>query len=63
MKHRSVPGIALGPSNEHGGHYFMSLFTGKRINSNKWDELPISEEVIERVEELGAKDKQMLKEE
>ena len=53
MKHRSVPGIALEYSNNHGVHYFMSLYMGKRINSNQWKELPITEEVIERVGELG----------
>ena len=31
MKSRRVPGISLGPSNEWGGHYFMSLYTGKKI--------------------------------
>ena len=38
MKHRSIPAITLGASNEHGGYYFMSLYTGRRINSNQWDE-------------------------
>ena len=44
MKHRSVPGNALEQWNDHGGYYFMSLFTGKRITSNNWDELPINED-------------------
>ena len=29
-----------------GGHYFMSLFTGKRINAYHWEELPINNKVI-----------------
>jgi len=33
MKRRSVPAIALDPSNNHGGHYFMNLYTGKKLHS------------------------------
>ena len=32
MKRRSVPAIALRRSNSAGGHYFMSLYSGKRIH-------------------------------
>jgi hypothetical protein len=53
MTCRSMPAIALNPSNMHGGHYFMSLYSGKRLHSYKWDELPIDDDVINRVEELG----------
>ena len=53
MDTRSIPAIALNASNEHGGHYFMSLYSGKRIHSYEWKELPIDEEVIARVEELA----------
>ena len=35
MKARSVPGLALSPSNEWGGHYFMSLLTGRKIHGYK----------------------------
>jgi hypothetical protein len=56
MDRRSVPAIALSPSNMHGGHYFMSLYTRKRLHSYEWDELPIDDEVIKRVEELGDED-------
>ena len=50
---RSVPAVAMNASNEHGGHYFMSLYSGKRIHSYEWKELPIDEDVISRVEELA----------
>ena len=53
---RSVPAIALNSSNQHGGHYFMSLYSGKRIHSYEWKEVPIDEEVIERVEELATEE-------
>ena len=56
MDARSIPAIALNASNEHGGHYFMSLYSGKRIHSYEWKELPIDEEVITRVEELAEKE-------
>jgi hypothetical protein len=47
MKSRSVPGIALGPSNESGGYFFMSLYTRKRLHSYHWKELPIDQDVID----------------
>ena len=43
MDARSLPAIALTSSNEHCGHYFMSLYSGKRIHSYKCKELPIDE--------------------
>ena len=53
MKSRAVPAIALRRSNNAGGHYFMSLYSGKRIHGYKWKELPIDDYVINRVEELA----------
>ena len=53
---RTTGAIALRPSNEQGAYYFMSLSTGKRINGNQWTELPISDYVIDRVEELGKRE-------
>ena len=58
MEMRRVPGIALGPSNEWGGQYFMSLYTGKKIHSYDWVETPIDEDVISRVEELAQSEEQ-----
>ena len=58
MKSRRVPAIALGPSNEWGGHYFMSLYTGKKLHSYDWVETPIDDEVIARVEELAEQEGQ-----
>ena len=60
MKRRSVPGIALRASNESGGYFFMSLYTGKQLHSYIWEELPISEEVIERVELMAQEEEQPL---
>ena len=31
----------------------MSLYSGRRIHSYEWKELPIGEDVVERVEELA----------
>ena len=36
----SVPAIALRRSNNAGGHYFMSLYSGKRIHGYKWEYYP-----------------------
>ena len=49
MKTRSVPGIALRASNNAGGHYFMSLW----IHGYKWEEFPVDDYVVERVESLA----------
>ena len=57
-KQRSVPAIALLPSNNAGGFFFMSLYTGKKLHAYVWKELPIDENVIERVEYLATKEKQ-----
>jgi hypothetical protein len=58
MSSRCTPAIALRPSNDSGGFYFMSLYTGKRLHSYHWEELPISDEVIKRVNELGEEEDQ-----
>ena len=51
---RSTPCIALRESNNNGGHYFISLETGRRIHSNKWVEMPITNTQINRVHELAS---------
>ena len=53
MKGRSVPGISLKPSNNDGGQYFMSLYSGKRIHSYIWEYLPINDGMIQRAEQLA----------
>ena len=58
MTSRSTPAIALLESNEEDGHYFISIDSGKRINSRKWTPLPITSEVIARVDELATSSKQ-----
>ena len=37
----------------------MSLHTGKRLHAYEWEELPIDDEVINRVEELAGNQKVM----
>ena len=55
---RTVGAIALNAANEFGGYYFMSLETGKRIHSKQWDVLPISNNVIDTVNDLGNEQQQ-----
>ena len=50
--------IALKRSNNFGGHYFISLYSGKRIHGYKWERLPIDEHIIERVEQLAKVEEQ-----
>ena len=59
-KNRSIPSISLRASNNAGSCYFMSLYTGKRLQSYHWKEFPICEEVIERVKQLAIKENQTL---
>jgi len=58
---RTVGAIALHPSNNlQGGWYFMSLDTGRRIHRRQWTKLPVSSDVIKRVDELADKENQSL---
>ena len=50
---RSVPVVALNPSNQYGGHYFMSLYSSKRLHSYNWQDLPIDKDMIDRVQQLA----------
>ena len=56
QEERSIEAIALRPANDQNGYYFMSLRTGQRIHSNKWDELPITQHVIDKVHSLSEKE-------
>ena len=55
---RTVGGIALSPSNEYGGYYFMSLETGTKLHATQWTELPIPTHIITRVEYIARRQKQ-----
>jgi len=50
---RAARAIALRPSNNQGGYYFMSLKTGKRIHGFQWTRLATTQSVIDRVHELA----------
>ena len=56
MKTRAVPAIALRRFNGVGVHYFMSLYSEKRIHGFKWENLPIDEYAIDRVEDLASEE-------
>ena len=55
---RAIPAIALRPSNLAGAFYFMSILSGKRLHAYQWKELPITQDVIDRVHELGTQEHQ-----
>jgi hypothetical protein len=51
---RTKGAICLGPTgNLQGGYFFMSLSSGKKIKRYSWDEIPMPDTVIDRVNELG----------
>ena len=53
--------IALYPSgNAQGSWYFMSLETGKKVHRYDWDILPITKEVLDRVEKIAIHEGQAL---
>ena len=55
MESRTSGAIALRPSgNEQGGHYFLSLHTGKRILRNHWTVFPMPNDVVDAVHRLAA---------
>jgi len=55
LKPRTAGAIALRPTgNEQGGHYFLSLHSGKRLNRYAWTELPMPNEVIAQIHRLAA---------
>ena len=60
MRRRSVPAIALRELNNNAGYYFMSLYTGRELHSNQWEELPTDDDVIEMVENLAKNEEQPL---
>ncbi len=54
MQARTTGAIALRPTgNSQGGYYFMSLSSGRRLNRSHWTELPMPQEVIDRVHILA----------
>ena len=59
IKIRSVPAIAFNKSNYHGGHYLMSLYTGKHLHSYQWTELPINDDIIAQVRYLAEREDTM----
>ena len=58
MNSRTVGAITLRASDEHSSYYFMSLRTGRRLNSSQWTELSIIDEVIYRVDNMAKKELQ-----
>jgi hypothetical protein len=54
MATRTTGAIALcSTGNEQGGHYFLSLTTGRLLNRNHWTVLPMPADVINRVHTLA----------
>jgi hypothetical protein len=54
MATRTTGAIALRPTgNTQGGYYFYSLGTGRRLNRNRWTQLPMPAEVIDRFHALA----------
>ena len=54
MDGRAVGAIALHPSNNNDGWCFLSLYSGKKITRFGWTIIPITNEVINRVEQLAS---------
>ena len=58
-KSRSTGAITFMPVGvNQDNYYFMSLTTGKRLNRNQWNELPMPQGAIHRVHEIATKEGQ-----
>jgi hypothetical protein len=54
MAPRTTGAVTLRPTgNAQGGYYFMSLTTGRRISRNRWTALPMPQDVINRITQMG----------
>ena len=58
MNSRTVGAITLRASNEHGSYYFISLRSDRRLKSSQWTELPIIDEIIDRVDNMSKQELQ-----
>jgi hypothetical protein len=58
MSQRTIGAIVLGPRKIQGQYNFMSLETGEQIDGRVVAVLPPTQDVIERVEQLGQQQKQ-----
>ena len=57
MEPRTNWSICLGPTgNMQGSYKFLSLTTGKKIVRRNFTEMPVTESIIKRLNEMGAKD-------
>jgi len=55
----TVGAICLGPTgNIQASYYFLNLHTGERITQRRWTLLPMPQEVIEHVNQLGSAESQ-----
>ena len=58
MKSRTTGAIGLRPTgNSQGGYYFYSLSTARILRRKHWTELPIPDDVIQRVSTLARRGK------
>lgn len=54
MTTRTIGAIALRPTgNAQGGHYFMSLQSGRRLIRNRWTEVPMPADVVTQVNAMA----------
>ena len=53
--------VTLNPTgNTQGGYFFMSLTTGRRLNRRQWTALPMTTDVMQRVNNMGEEEGQPL---
>jgi hypothetical protein len=61
LRARTTGAIALTTTgNAQGGHYFLSLATGRKLSSLQWDEFPMPDGVIATVEHMAKAKQQPL---
>ena len=58
MSSRTVSIISLRESNAIDGQYFMPLNTGKGIHYKRWEQIPIDDHLINKVNKIITNEKQ-----
>ena len=57
INRRSIPYIVLNETNNRRGNYLMILYTVNILHSYEWTEIPIENDITEKVNQLSSNEK------
>jgi hypothetical protein len=59
LRSRTTGAIALtATGNAQGDYFFMSFITGRRLSRHQWTAVPMTDDAIDRVEQMAAAEEQ-----